>query len=53
MAKEYVYDYFFNEQLMLYLSHSLRSVFAQSNSIFVPINEDAMKLVDFMQEFPN
>ena len=38
---------------MLYLSHSLRSVFAQSNSIFVPTNEDTMKLIDFMQEFPN
>ena len=31
----------------------MRSVFAQSNSIFVPTNEDTMKLIDFMQEFPN
>lgn len=31
----------------------MRSVFVQSNSIFVPTNEDAMKLIDFMQEFPN
>lgn len=38
---------------MLYLSHSLCSVLARSNSVFVPTDEDTMELIDFILEFPN